>query len=897
MGKFKIRNSFFTSLFILLSAVYALAQQGNIKGKIVDAEDNDPLVGVSVFLKGTTKGGTTDLEGNFLIKNISEGTHTLVISYVGYEDFSKPVKVASNEVADLGTLKLSSGALLLKEVEVSASIITTSQESKTPTAISTIKGREILEKLGSAEFPEMLKSTPGVYTSMGGGSLGAGSVVVRGYSSQNTAVMINGIPVNDMETGWVFWSNWAGLNDVTRYQQVQRGLGVSKLAVSSIGGTINIITNPTEMRKGIRTALSTTNGSYRNRLMVTGSTGLMKGDWAVTASGSRRWGEGYRKGIYTDSWAYFLSAYKKIGENHQLVFTGFGAPQERGRGWDANKADYERYGDFRNGDFYNKAWGYYNGEKKNRSVNRYHKPQFMLNHYWDISEKIKLTNSAYWSFGRGGGTNIQRSFGSSSLNSSTFKDENGQLIWDTVYTRNTANIETIDSTSEGTITGARSLYYLEERRNDHNWYGFISSLRIDLKENLSLVGGIDGRLYKGFHFATVLDLLGGDFIMDKDSYKYGSDGDNADHNILTPNRVARIGDVVRYNYVGTVNWLGVFGQVEYNWKHFDFFLTGNLSRTSYWREGKFQHELFAESGVGGLGKSPPKEFINYTAKGGVNYRITGRHNVFVNAGYFTRAPFLVNAFIDARLSNQFMDNLTSEKISAAEAGYSYRSRYLSGNLNVYYTIRNDWMFTESYYSPELDGYKDFLASGVDAIHKGIEFDLKVKPYNSLELTGMFTLGNWMWQGNPTAVVRDNNTLGVDTIITLYIDDYPVGDAAQITAAMGARYQFPFYAYFGADWNFYSNLYTDYNPALRTNPLVTSEDIVKLNDYYTFDIYGGKSFKIKKWNHLMKVQFNINNVLDNLYLVEGRESPGSSGVDYYFDFGRPLTYFMSIIYVM
>jgi outer membrane cobalamin receptor len=62
--------------------------------------------------------------------------------------------------------------------------------------------------------------------------------------------MINGVPMNDMEWGGVYWSNWAGLSDVTRSMQVQRGLGASKVAAPSLGGSINVVTRSTDARKG-----------------------------------------------------------------------------------------------------------------------------------------------------------------------------------------------------------------------------------------------------------------------------------------------------------------------------------------------------------------------------------------------------------------------------------------------------------------------------------------------------------------------------------------------------------------------------------------------------------------------------------------------------------------------
>ncbi|MFR6633834.1 MAG: TonB-dependent receptor plug domain-containing protein [Alistipes onderdonkii] len=89
-------------------------------------------------------------------------------------------------------------------------------QRKTPVAVSTVNAEEISYKLGGQEFPEILKSTPGVYVTKDGGGFGDSKINMRGFQAANVAVMVNGVPVNDMEWGGVYWSNWAGLSDVTR---------------------------------------------------------------------------------------------------------------------------------------------------------------------------------------------------------------------------------------------------------------------------------------------------------------------------------------------------------------------------------------------------------------------------------------------------------------------------------------------------------------------------------------------------------------------------------------------------------------------------------------------------------------------------------------------------------
>ena len=140
-----------------------------------------------------------------------------------------------------------------RETDIEAVVLTgvadIAKDRKTPVAVSTIKEAQIVERLGNQEFPEILATTPSIYATKGGGGFGDGRMNVRGFDTNNTAVMINGVPVNDMEGGTVYWSNWAGLSDVTSALQVQRGLGSSKLAIASVGGTINVITRAADKKE------------------------------------------------------------------------------------------------------------------------------------------------------------------------------------------------------------------------------------------------------------------------------------------------------------------------------------------------------------------------------------------------------------------------------------------------------------------------------------------------------------------------------------------------------------------------------------------------------------------------------------------------------------------------
>ena len=156
----------------------------------------------------------------------------------------------------------------LNEVVVSSGVIDVAVERKTPIALSTITSQEVQLKVGNLEFPEIMNKTPGVYATKQGGGYGDSRISLRGFDQRNTSFLINGQPVNDMENGWVYWSNWQGLTDVASGIQIQRGLGASRLAVPSVGGTVSIFTKSADKAKG---------GSYTQ---VFGNNGYSKTSFA-----------------------------------------------------------------------------------------------------------------------------------------------------------------------------------------------------------------------------------------------------------------------------------------------------------------------------------------------------------------------------------------------------------------------------------------------------------------------------------------------------------------------------------------------------------------------------------------------------------------------------------------
>ncbi|MGJ8591193.1 MAG: TonB-dependent receptor [Aquaticitalea sp.] len=824
----------------VLLATVAMAQS-TITGKVNGSDLNGPLPGANVIEKGTTNGTNTDFDGNFsLTTKTSSGE--IVISYVGY----LPQTIAFSGDMSLDTITLESSEVGLEEVQIIASVAV---DRKTPVAVSTIKAAEIELKLGTQEFPEVLKSTPGVYATKSGGGYGDGRINLRGFNSENVAVMINGVPVNDMENGQVYWSNWAGLGDVTSTMQVQRGLGASKVAVPSVGGTINIITKTTDVEEGGNVYTTVGNDGY-TKFGATYSTGLMENGFAATVSASKTDGEGYVDGTEFNAVAYFVNLTKEFNDDHRLSFTAFGAKQRHGQR--QNRHLISDYRESERGIKYNSDWGFKNGQVTHIEDNFYHKPQISLNHYWNISEKSSLSTAAYVSFGSGGGGGTTGEE-LSKFSSSDYTIGNlGPVDIDRIVDENIAN-------------GANgSTAALRASRNDHNWYGVLSTFKTDLTDELVLLTGLDYRNYKGIHFQEVTDLLGGQYLP-------------VDDNVNNPNQAAQVGDKINYYNDGLVGWIGLFGQLEYSKDKLSAFLSVAGSNTSYVRKDYF----------GYLDSDPLQEtdrynYTGYSFKGGANYNIDENHNVFANIGYFEKAPDFDAVF--PRFNNvDINDDAENEKITSFELGYGFRGEKFSANVNLYRTSWRDRTETIGFQLSEDErGFANIL--GVNAIHQGIEFDFVYRATDRLKLTGMISLGDWRWEEDVTDVDILNEDQEVVDTVNLFIEDVHVGDAAQTTAALGLNYELMARTNILVDYNYFARLYADFNPSDRNDPDFR-EDAWEIPAYGVFDAVLTHGFKFGSFD--ATVIARMNNLFDTEYVAEALDGTASNAQTslVYYGFGR------------
>jgi len=870
-------------LFLMVSTVFS---QGKITGTITDGQS--PLPGANVAIKGTSAGASTGFDGKFTISSV-EKTGQLVISYIGYENQSVSFTISSNGTTDLGNIVLVANSNQLSEIVVKSSVVDVAKDRKTPVAVSTIKSTEIQEKLGTQEFPEILKNTPSVYATKAGGGFGDSRINIRGFDQKNIAVMINGMPVNDMETSAVYWSNWAGLSDVTSAMQVQRGLGSSKLAIASVGGTINVITKTSDRKEGGSVSSSFGNADYL-KTQASYSTGKLENGLSASILYSHTMGDGYVDGTQFVGDNYFVAlGYTTKNNKHDIQFTFTGAPQWHDqRSSNITIAQYQKYGvDGEPNIRYNSDWGYLNGEKFNMVRNYYHKPVGSINWDYKINETSSLSTVVYGSWGRGGGSRGAGGVRGLTYTNDAFRTSDGLVDFDKIQAYNSGQTVMINgvartrteingnfqnSSSTGRSGSAPNYVYNSTSGisqissiNSHDWYGGVVNFNKKFTENFTWDIGLDARTYVGIHYQNINNLFGADVYFDNFDV-------NNPNRILTntyttkpsgnPFANATNSDKINFYNDGNVNWYGTFTQLEYSKDNLTAFIQGAVSNQGFKRVDYFKYKT-----TDPLSSTDYENILGGNIKGGVNYNINEQHNVFVNGGFYSKQPFFNAVYPgNASLVNPYLVN---EKITAAEAGYGFRSRIFTANVNLYYTTWKDrnLRVNDNNTTGNPGGYYDY--TGLSETHMGAEFEGIARITDKFRVNGMFSFGNWEYSGNANATLYNNSNEELSKGL-LYLDKVKVGDAAQMTASLGASYEVLTRVTLDANYNYNNHLYAAISPNNFT--AADNRGSLELPSYGLVD--AGFSYKMlvgAKKDKSVNFRLNVNNVFDEIYIAEAKSN--------------------------
>ncbi len=932
-------KKFITTLLLFFGIILSTVAQNVIKGVVVDSEKNTQLKGVAINVKKNTANTITNENGVFILQNLTNGSYVLEISFKGYETQNFPVELSGSTV-DLGNILLYED--LSEEEDLSTVTLTDDELNDDTSAADNISG--------------LLQASRDIYLRTAAFEFSSSFFRIRGLDSENGKVLINGIEMNKLYNGRPQWSNWGGLNDVLRNQEFSNGLRASDYTFGGILGSTNINVRPSEQRTGTRISYASSNRSYTHRAMATHSTGLSEDGWAFTVAASRREGrEGFVDGTLYNATSFFGSVEKKFNDKHSLTFTSITALNRRGK----SAPQTQEVFDLR-GIQYNSYWGTQNGKIRNSRIKEVSEPILMLNHYWDINETTSLNTNASYQTGKIGNSRIDNNgtkvdgdaldgegnpyiinLGASNPDPTYYQKlpsyglrqgysniyeiqqnfvNDGQLNWNSLYNAN-ANAN----------NNGNSSYVLYEDRNDDTQFTINTILNKDISDNFKLNAKVQYTQLTSKNFAEIIDLLGGTGYLDADSF--ADTFDEKQNNLLNPLFIAGVGDVFKYNFNLYSNVVDGFLQGQFKFNKVDFYLAASISNTSHQRDGLFQNGGFTESSYG---KSEELNFTNYGTKGGMTYKISGRHIFDINAGYLTKAPNLRNSFSNSRENNNTVENLTSEKVLSADASYIYRGPFLQAKLTGYYTKIQDATEISFFFADGIGGdntaFVQEILSGIDKKHFGAEFGVEAQVTPTIKLKAAGNFGQYTYDNNPNLyLTTENNTRSQDAGFidgrkdfgASNLKNYKLAAGPQTAYSVGFEYRDPDYWFVSATANFFDNVYVDIAPLTRTSNFADDggipfndydEDIARqllqqerFDNYMVVNMIGGKSWKIG--NQYISLFASIGNIFDTKYKSGGFEQGRNAnyrqlkedksldipvfGNKYWF--GRGTTYFLSLNY--
>jgi hypothetical protein len=628
---------------------------------------------------------------------------------------------------------------LLNEIVVNASQI----DDRAPVMLQTIRSKEISHYLSTKTYPEAMRNIGGVYATSESGSYGDAKINIRGFRQENFTVMLNGVPLSGFRSGSMYWNNWLGLTDATYRIQLQKGVGGSMLAANSMGGTINILTQPAEQEAARNLTVQTTDYGL-NTLRLSLHTGVMANGWALTLVGSRTWGSGYVDATDVDAWGYFLNLRKRIDARQSLLITLLGSPERHGqRSQKLSAAEVERYG-LR----YNRNWGIYNGKVNNLSANFYHKPYGSATHFFTLSDRASLSNTLYFSVGNGGGKWTEHAGGG--LRILDALNDYGQIDWDRIASLN----KTLAEQHEEPALNIQSDYLA-----GHTWGGLKSSFDLTFNETWKLSSGLHYQYFYSWQKERITDLLGARYWLE--DYEQKSLAGTAGRH---PQK--KVGDYIRLHNGDRDHHLSLYAQADYESGPLRAFAGLLLSATLYqhWDRYNYPENPYSRRApaVGGNGKA------------GASLRVADHQQLYVNGGFYSRTPYSSVYFASG--TNEITKDVRNERNYILESGYKYATPRSKFTLTAYYNYwKNKSLISDPY---KQDDRRPYLLTGLDARHAGLEsnYERTLTPW--LSLTAFASLGHWQWKNDVRATLYDPYTYLPLETITVFTDRLMVGDAPQ-----------------------------------------------------------------------------------------------------------------------
>lgn len=813
-------TKWFALALLCFTTVPLLGQSSQIKGRIIDSESREPLIGTSVVIVGTSMGAATGSDGTYSIVNVPLGTYKLRASFVGYLSQERTINLGSSPVT--ADFALRQTVLEYNEVIVE---VNRARERETPVAFSTIDKEQIDQRIHGQDAPLLLKGTPGLYAfSTDGTGNGESKLFIRGFNQNYVQVLINGVPTNDPESNSVYWSNWGSVSSSAASVQVQRGAGSSLYGAGAFGGSFNIVTANSKPRSFYGANFSL--GSPLNTMYgVDLNTGLIDNKFAITARFDKKDAEGTRLGSRYEGYNYYFSGSWYIDGQQSLKLVLHGAPQEHGYSF-TNDISYFKYFNYEansapwlprsvvdqlpaNATNGKANYGLTDGIRElvtskivTLSHNHFHKPQVELHYNYDINATSSVRATAFFSRGRGGG---------SSLNSS-------------------GSIANSARASDGSIadTASARIYLANAYQRDsysfHQQGGILANYETRLSDDLKATVGGEFRYWTADHPGHFTNLFGktalnaqsygyydstgvvststftrrtyqGDLVGNNDVAAFGWEMSSTDPTYNTQYRNYR-GETPQYTLFTNLTYqllpnLNINGTLQYQW--YQYKLIENMPSESAIGRRLKKSEITSlglgstrDEGPGANGKFYMKQYSSsssptvsnwyefdlvnasrsrgfFQPKLGFNYNMTENFNLFGNVAHVERFVDLSVYYNSGRVNAAADD----EKSDQLEFGVGWTSRDLNAKLNGYTMtwdnksarIQDQSMAGQPGY--DRNGFRSILVGS--SSNKGVEFEFNGRLealasfLKGFQVRGSATISENKWKDVLESVKRDPTT--------------------------------------------------------------------------------------------------------------------------------------------
>jgi hypothetical protein len=876
------------SVLFLLPPFVALAQQPTgISGKVIDAKTQKPLQNVIASIANAFLTQVTTADGKFTFTGIAKGSYLLEIKSDGYKEQLLPIEIVSEQMLDIGIIVLDEDQAL-------------EQQLSFVTIPETDLGDE---SSGSESTLGLLQSSRDTFLQAAAFNFGQTRFSVRGIDNEYANVMINGVLMNKSSDGRPQYGDWGGLNDATRNQEFTNGSAPSDYIFGGIAGTQEINTRASIYRPGTRLSFLTTNTNYSFRAMGTHASGMNKDGWAFVVSGGRRWAdEAYFEGTNYSANSLFASVEKRINDHHSINFTSIFAQNKRGK----NSPNSNEVTDLV-GEKYNSYWGYQEGKKRNSRFKDAQEPMMLLTHYWKVNPKTNLNTTLSYQTGRIGNSRLDyiktdspdaiyyKKLPSYYTSLHTFINSvsvftpnavaadsvrvrflsNPQLDWKDIYRVNNENLP----------NGSRVVLY--EDRNDENIATINSNLTSAISDNVFMSAGVNYEDSRTKNFKNLLDLLGGNYYTDITTFGFGGEQQS---DLNNPNRQVRVNDHYGYNYNINATRLNAFTQFKFTYNKVDFYLAQNFSQSSYQREGLYKNGYYPENS---LGKSEKLSFDNFGFKGGMTYKVTGKHLFDFNTIYMSKAPNSKDVFPNARVSNSSTDRISNEKIKAVDASYIIRAPKLKARFTGYFSETQNSTDINFYYTDASTQFVSEIVTGINKKNRGVETGIEYQITSTIKLIGAAAYGEYIFTNDPNVQLSNDTSASVVDYGTSKLTGYRQAGMPQQAYSFGIEYRDPKFWWIGVNANYLSDTYIDVSTLARTSKfyepidpavyptIVFDQDKAneflqqeKFNPIKLLNVVGGKSWRIA-YKYTIGLFANVNNVLDYKYKTGGFEQSRSA----------------------